>query len=318
MEKSSRQAAFADRVVDHSIHNRVQQTKMFQPKLLPLLVVLAIGLPTGALGLLPPHQHAGTRSSGGLKSSQLSRPRHSYRRWAVGNDKGDKLDNNNAPPVVNGGGAVEALLEQQDVQSSQQAAKDALVKLRDRQLRELGETQRLLELVTEDLDHHDTSSSSSTSLSTAASILAGVDYGFISRSEGATPTLQGGLEALAHQYPGPPSNIWTIGSQQFVRNLRAMKGEYRDEPETHLTDEQVKLQESLQQLTLNSTAIWEREFADGPLQAPWIIKLPYLAICYLLDVIFEGRYVPSRFHLLETVARMPYFSYSTCQTTMLP
>ena len=148
---------------------------------------------------------------------------------------------------------MEALLEQ-DVQSSQQAAKDALVKLRDRQLRELGETQRLLELVTEDLDHHDASSSSSpTSLSTAASKLAGVDYGFISRSEGATPTLQGGLEALAHQYPGPPSNLWTIGSQQFVRNWRAMQGEYRDEPETHLTDQQVKLQGSLQQLTLNNT-----------------------------------------------------------------
>lgn len=29
----------------------------------------------------------------------------------------------------------------------------------------------------------------------------------------------------------------------------------------------------------------------------------------MLDVVFEGRYVPSRFFLLETVARMPYFSY---------
>lgn len=67
----------------------------------------------------------------------------------------------------------------------------------------------------------------------------------------------------------------------------------------------------LKQLTLNSTAIWEREKSRGPIIAPLIIKIPYYVLCYLLDVVFEGRYVPSRFFLLETVARMPYFSYIT-------
>lgn len=43
--------------------------------------------------------------------------------------------------------------------------------------------------------------------------------------------------------------------------------------------------------------------------APWVIKIPYLLICYMLDRMFEGKYVPARFFLLETVARMPYFSY---------
>ncbi len=65
----------------------------------------------------------------------------------------------------------------------------------------------------------------------------------------------------------------------------------------------------LKQLTLNSTAIWERERSRGEIVAPLIIKVPYLVLCYMLDVVFEGRYVPSRFFLLETVARMPYFSY---------
>lgn len=40
-----------------------------------------------------------------------------------------------------------------------------------------------------------------------------------------------------------------------------------------------------------------------------MIKVPYYVLCFLLDVVFEGRFVPGRFFLLETVARMPYFSY---------
>ena len=74
-----------------------------------------------------------------------------------------------------------------------------------------------------------------------------------------------------------------------------------------LTPKQVELQEKLEQLTLNSTAIWERELKDGPIEAPLLIKVPYLFLCWMLDVVFEGRYVPGRFFLLETVARMPYF-----------
>jgi ubiquinol oxidase len=69
------------------------------------------------------------------------------------------------------------------------------------------------------------------------------------------------------------------------------------------------LRTKLEGLTLNSTGIWEREYADGPLEAPWVIKAPYLMICWFLDVLFENYYVPTRFFLLETVARMPYFAY---------
>lgn len=76
-----------------------------------------------------------------------------------------------------------------------------------------------------------------------------------------------------------------------------------------LSERQVALQAKLEQLTLNSTAIWETERAEGPIEAPLIIKVPYLVLCWLLDVLFEEKYVFSRFFLLETVARMPYFSY---------
>jgi hypothetical protein len=180
--------------------------------------------------------------------------------------------------------------------TSQAVAQAALNKLLQRQRSELEETERLLELVSnQEIDL--ATACAPTALSTAASLLSGVDYGFVGRSDGIPATLKGGLAQLADKYPGPPPNLWTLGTTQFRRNLKAMVGEYADEPDVHLTPQQVQLQDKLQQLTLNSTLIWEREYANGPIQAPWIIKLPYLAVCYLLDVVFEHRYVPSRFFL---------------------
>ena len=78
-----------------------------------------------------------------------------------------------------------------------------------------------------------------------------------------------------------------------------------------LTPKAKSLRKKLKSLTLSTEAIWERERSRGPIVAPFIIKIPYLVLCYLLDVVFEGRYVFSRFFLLETVARMPYMSYIT-------
>jgi ubiquinol oxidase len=78
-----------------------------------------------------------------------------------------------------------------------------------------------------------------------------------------------------------------------------------------LTERQLALRAKLKGLTLNSTSIWERETAQGPVEAPLIIKIPYLVLCWFLDGLFEDEYVFSRFFLLETVARMPYFSYIT-------
>ena len=45
--------------------------------------------------------------------------------------------------------------------------------------------------------------------------------------------------------------------------------------------------------------------------APWVIKVPYFELCFLLDVVSEGRNTFGRFFLLETVARMPYFAHIT-------
>ncbi len=140
--------------------------------------------------------------------------------------------------------------------------------------------------------------------SLSASLLNGFDYGFVSRSEGGTYSeIKGDLPAYA-----PPGNVWKLGWGQFFRNLEAMKGEYREEVDVNLTSGQVKLREKLDSLTLDSRAIWQRE-EKTEVQAPIVVKVPYLLLCWLLDVLFEGQYVFSRFFLLETVARMPYFSY---------
>lgn len=226
------------------------------------------------------------------------------------NTKGDR--------EVSASASASALDElKKSMDADQEAAKLALEKLRARQKSELEETERLLEIITTAADHKDQGKKVvdpsaavkvASSISGAASMLSSTYYGFVSRSEGPPATLHGGLQALSINY-GPPNNVWVLGTQQFVRNWNAMKGEYADEPKENLTPRQVELQAKLEQLTLNSTAIWEREYKDGPIVAPWIIKLPYLAVCYLLDVLFEGHYVPARFFLLETVARMPYFSY---------
>lgn len=55
----------------------------------------------------------------------------------------------------------------------------------------------------------------------------------------------------------------------------------------------------------------EREFKDGVSPASPFVRLVYTVTCQILDVMFENRPIP-RFWVLETVARMPYFAYSSC------
>jgi len=84
-----------------------------------------------------------------------------------------------------------------------------------------------------------------------------------------------------------------------------------NEVETVLTKEQETYRALLETLTFDCKAVWAREQAGGELDAPLLIKVPYLVLCWVLDNMFENEYVPSRFFYLETVARMPYFAYIT-------
>lgn len=75
------------------------------------------------------------------------------------------------------------------------------------------------------------------------------------------------------------------------------------------TPEMKERKRILDSLTLSNDAVWDREKKRPPVKSPLVIKIPYYFLCWVLDVIFEDRPI-QRFWLLETVARMPYFSYT--------
>lgn len=118
------------------------------------------------------------------------------------------------------------------------------------------------------------------------------------------------------QQTGVPRSMPLTAAENFLRESRAIvesvfSGLKKPSPSDPERDE---LREKLAQLQLSNKAVWGREHAreaagDG-VWAPWFLRAPYLALCVLLDVVFDGRPV-QRFWFLETVARTPYFSYNT-------
>ncbi len=81
---------------------------------------------------------------------------------------------------------------------------------------------------------------------------------------------------------------------------------------TQITGELIRecteIRNRLKQLTLDNDAVWARERARPQVETALPIRVVYHVLCWFLDVLFEGRPI-SRFWMLETVARMPYFSY---------
>lgn len=79
-----------------------------------------------------------------------------------------------------------------------------------------------------------------------------------------------------------------------------------------LSKQCLELRAKLARLTLSNDAVWERERelerAGGGVETPLVVKIAYYALCYFLDFAFDNRPI-QRFWFLETVARMPYFSY---------
>ena len=87
------------------------------------------------------------------------------------------------------------------------------------------------------------------------------------------------------------------------------------DPTSGLSAECREVREKLKRLTLDNAAVWRREkameAAGQGVETPWFVRGVYLALCVFLDVAFDRRPI-QRFWFLETVARMPYFSYITC------
>lgn len=79
-----------------------------------------------------------------------------------------------------------------------------------------------------------------------------------------------------------------------------------------MSSECQKIREKLAALKLDDATVWAREEArkakgEGVVPAPWWIKGPFWALCVVLDLLFTNRPI-QRFWVLETVARIPYFS----------
>ena len=64
----------------------------------------------------------------------------------------------------------------------------------------------------------------------------------------------------------------------------------------------------LKSLELSNKLIWEREKSREKVDCDKLLFYMYHALCFGIDLIYEDRPI-ERFWFLETVARMPYFSY---------
>jgi ubiquinol oxidase len=64
----------------------------------------------------------------------------------------------------------------------------------------------------------------------------------------------------------------------------------------------------LKRLCLDNDNIWMREHQRETVPASRIVLTMYYSICFVLDVIYKDKPI-ERFWFLETIARMPYFSY---------
>ena len=92
---------------------------------------------------------------------------------------------------------------------------------------------------------------------------------------------------------GPPPSAMTLALNNFGRELKELTAsvpyETRDIERTFATDEAATYAEALKNLTLSNGAIWAREDARPSVPAPLVIRLPYLALCGVLDTLYDGR-----------------------------
>lgn len=140
---------------------------------------------------------------------------------------------------------------------------------------------------------------------TSAFISGTYDYGYQSKSAGSS--VEGASSVAGSTVP---RSALFLASDNFKRELNNLLSSFRVNEEESWSDADLARRKKLSQLTLSNDAIWKREKSRKSISAPWLIKAPYYLLCFLLDFLFDGRPI-SRFYFLETVARMPYFSYIT-------
>ena len=185
----------------------------------------------------------------------------------------------------------------------------SLEQRRDRLLSELADVSRAIESEAA-YGQSDTSASDGTLGSTKSAFEP--SFGYLSRSAGVY------TDSIASDGSNLPSSALDLAVRNFLRELpemrKALTGKVESfcGPAGRCSDEAAALRSKLDALVLDNDAVWkrekEREKAGGGVSAPLVLLGPYYFLCFCLDVCFEKRPL-ARFWFLETVARMPYFSY---------
>jgi len=119
-----------------------------------------------------------------------------------------------------------------------------------------------------------------------------------------------------------PGNAWALGSKVFHQELGQLILVLRDSPLSGLADllhgafPDADLSTPrvpppfVDALTLDADRVVEREEARGVPESSPAVKAIFFVLCWSLDRLYEGRPI-QKFWVLETVARLPYFSYTT-------
>lgn len=120
-----------------------------------------------------------------------------------------------------------------------------------------------------------------------------------------------------------PASAWGLGARVFARELAALLEAMEGAPAPMAAAaaglrEQLGLNEVatieppafVAGLTLDVDSVMEREDAMGHPQTTPFVGGVFFVLCWTLDRLYEGRPIP-KFWVLETVARLPYFSYIT-------
>lgn len=107
-----------------------------------------------------------------------------------------------------------------------------------------------------------------------------------------------------------PSSVFDLGKRALQSELRAIRfGRNKKSVDISRPKSKTrKLRTKLEKLSLTNELVWERETQREKVQTSEVLYACYYGICTALDVVFLDKPI-QRFWFLETIARMPYFSY---------
>jgi len=102
-----------------------------------------------------------------------------------------------------------------------------------------------------------------------------------------------------------PMPAWDLATANFQNEFRMLVRAARFRGASRRT-----VPRYVDTLELKNEAVAERERRREEVPTPPPVRLAYDVLCWFIDVVFEDRPI-QRFWFLETVARMPYFAYTS-------